>query len=252
MEVKIGVQHAPREIVLESGQSAEEVESAVAEALSGKAQLLSLVDEHGRKVLVPADRLAYVEIGEPAPAQGGLRRAVGPAHGATQDSGQGPVVSATGPFPYLCPCLSATLRPSQERSQRTHTGRIAFRGPRVRPATRPIRTTANAGGTSRCSWKRSAPPCSASPSPGRRPLRLPHRLPSRALVLPTGIGGGALRRVSDPHRARPRPCPGHPRRRGRRGPWRSCRCCCAPRQPADQRRRSRRPACRAAGSGTHI
>ncbi|CAL9305535.1 MULTISPECIES: DUF3107 domain-containing protein [unclassified Streptomyces] len=65
MEVKIGVQHAPREIVLESGQSAEDVERAVAEALSGKAQLLSLEDDKGRKVLVPADRLAYVEIGEP-------------------------------------------------------------------------------------------------------------------------------------------------------------------------------------------
>lgn len=69
MEVKIGVQHAPREIVLESGQSAEDVERAVAEALAGKSQLLSLVDEHGRKVLVPADRLAYVELGEPAPAR---------------------------------------------------------------------------------------------------------------------------------------------------------------------------------------
>ncbi|MEU8889717.1 DUF3107 domain-containing protein [Streptomyces sp. NPDC048442] len=66
MEVKIGVQHAPREIVLESGQSAEEVERAVADALAGKAQLLSLNDDKGRKVLVPADRIAYVEIGEPA------------------------------------------------------------------------------------------------------------------------------------------------------------------------------------------
>lgn len=65
MEVKIGVQHAPREIVLESGQSAEEVERAVAEALTGKSALLSLTDEHGRKVLIPADRLAYVDIGEP-------------------------------------------------------------------------------------------------------------------------------------------------------------------------------------------
>lgn len=65
MEVKIGVQHTPREIVLESGQTAEEVESAVSEALSGKVQLLTLVDEHGRKVLVFTERLAYVEIGEP-------------------------------------------------------------------------------------------------------------------------------------------------------------------------------------------
>ncbi|MFJ2649878.1 MULTISPECIES: DUF3107 domain-containing protein [Streptomyces] len=66
MEVKIGVQHTPREIVLESGQSAEEVERAVADALAGKAQLLSLTDDKGRKVLVPAERIAYVEIGEPA------------------------------------------------------------------------------------------------------------------------------------------------------------------------------------------
>ncbi|MFD5794538.1 MULTISPECIES: DUF3107 domain-containing protein [Streptomyces] len=65
MEVKIGVQHAPREIVLESGQSVEDVERLVSEALAGKTQLLSLQDEKGRKILVPADRLAYVEIGEP-------------------------------------------------------------------------------------------------------------------------------------------------------------------------------------------
>ncbi|MFF8384432.1 DUF3107 domain-containing protein [Streptomyces kanasensis] len=65
MEVKIGVQHAPREIVLESGQSAEDVERAVADALGGTSKLLSLTDDKGRKVLVPADRIAYVEIGEP-------------------------------------------------------------------------------------------------------------------------------------------------------------------------------------------
>jgi hypothetical protein len=64
VEVKIGVQHANRELVLESEQSPEEVEQAVADALSGKSNLLQLSDEKGRKVLVPADRLAYVEIGE--------------------------------------------------------------------------------------------------------------------------------------------------------------------------------------------
>ena len=66
MEIKIGVQHTPREIVLESGQSAQEVESAVTAALSGATQLLSLTDARGRTVLIPADRLAYVEIGEQA------------------------------------------------------------------------------------------------------------------------------------------------------------------------------------------
>ena len=65
MEVKIGVQHASRELVLESDQSASDVEKAVVAALKNGG-LLGLVDEKGRKVLVPADRLAYVEIGEEA------------------------------------------------------------------------------------------------------------------------------------------------------------------------------------------
>ncbi|MFI9719115.1 DUF3107 domain-containing protein [Streptomyces sp. NPDC052396] len=65
MEVKIGVQHTPREIVLETGQATEEVERLVSEALAGKAPLLSLTDEDGRRVLVPSEKLAYVEIGKP-------------------------------------------------------------------------------------------------------------------------------------------------------------------------------------------
>jgi hypothetical protein len=65
VEVKIGVQHAPREIVIESEQSTEEIEQAVATALTGSANMLSLMDDRGRKLLVPSDRLAYVEIGEP-------------------------------------------------------------------------------------------------------------------------------------------------------------------------------------------
>jgi hypothetical protein len=64
VEVKIGVQHANRELVLESEQTPEEVQELVAAALTGKSGLLELTDEKGRKVLVPADRLAYVEIGE--------------------------------------------------------------------------------------------------------------------------------------------------------------------------------------------
>ena len=63
MEVKIGVQHAARELVLESTQSPQEVEKAVSEALAGPG-VLSLVDDKGRRVLVPAEKLAYVEIAE--------------------------------------------------------------------------------------------------------------------------------------------------------------------------------------------
>ncbi len=64
MEVKIGVQYAPRELSLESSQSPDEVAAAVAEALRADLGVLSLVDEKGRRVLVPADKLAYVEIAE--------------------------------------------------------------------------------------------------------------------------------------------------------------------------------------------
>jgi hypothetical protein len=67
VEVKIGVQFASRELVLESVQTPAEVEAAVTEALSGKGGTLSLVDDKGRVVIVPIDKLAYVEIAEAAP-----------------------------------------------------------------------------------------------------------------------------------------------------------------------------------------
>ena len=63
MEVKIGVQYAARELVLDSTQTPDEVAKAVSEAINGDG-LLSLVDEKGRRVLVPASKLAYVEIAE--------------------------------------------------------------------------------------------------------------------------------------------------------------------------------------------
>jgi hypothetical protein len=66
VEIKIGIQHAGRELALETDLSADEVEKTVSAALSGKTGLLVLVDEKGRKVMVPSDRLAYVEIGEPS------------------------------------------------------------------------------------------------------------------------------------------------------------------------------------------
>ena len=64
MEVKIGVQYAPRELVLESPQSPSEVEATVSDALGKGDGVLSLVDEKGRRVIVPVDKIAYVEIAE--------------------------------------------------------------------------------------------------------------------------------------------------------------------------------------------
>lgn len=65
VEVKIGVQNAARELVLESTQTPDEITEAVSVALSAKGtSALTLVDERGRRVVVPVDKLAYVEIGE--------------------------------------------------------------------------------------------------------------------------------------------------------------------------------------------
>ena len=73
MEVMIGVQHASRELVLDSTESADAVEKVVAAALSSDSGVLTLADSRGRKVIVPVDRLAYVEIGSPTSGQVGFR-----------------------------------------------------------------------------------------------------------------------------------------------------------------------------------
>lgn len=65
MEVKIGVRGAPRELVLETKLSQEELEKAVHSALADDKGLLEFADPRGRKVLVRADALTYLEIGEP-------------------------------------------------------------------------------------------------------------------------------------------------------------------------------------------
>lgn len=62
MEVRIGVKHVNREVVVESAQKADEVQEIVTSALGGEGTL-ELTDDKGRRVLVPVDAVAYVEIG---------------------------------------------------------------------------------------------------------------------------------------------------------------------------------------------
>jgi hypothetical protein len=64
VEVKIGVLHTPREINLESSQTQEQVEQLVAAALNSVDGQLALTDERGRRVIVPANLIAYVEIAQ--------------------------------------------------------------------------------------------------------------------------------------------------------------------------------------------
>lgn len=65
MEVKIGVLHTAREITLDSSLTPDEVEQAVAAAVKSVDGQLVLADERGRKVIVPGNLIAYVDIAQP-------------------------------------------------------------------------------------------------------------------------------------------------------------------------------------------
>ena len=66
MEVKIGIHSVPRELVVETDTSADELERDLAAALAGGGHsVFALSVSKGGKVLVPADKIAYVEFVAP-------------------------------------------------------------------------------------------------------------------------------------------------------------------------------------------
>jgi Protein of unknown function (DUF3107) len=96
MEVKIGIHSVPRELVVDTDTSAEEVERLLSAALDkGEHAVFALSLTKGGRVLVPADKIAYVEFGGaearrvgfgnivlyPVAASGGPGEGAGPAPG---------------------------------------------------------------------------------------------------------------------------------------------------------------------------
>ncbi|NYJ02285.1 hypothetical protein HNR19_002983 [Nocardioides thalensis] len=75
VEVKIGVQNASRELVVESNQSTEDITAALREALGAgdDSAVFSLTDAKGKVIVVPTAKLAYVEIGRSVSGQVGFR-----------------------------------------------------------------------------------------------------------------------------------------------------------------------------------
>jgi hypothetical protein len=72
MEVKIGVQNASRELTIDTTLDADGVQDAVAAALADDG-VLALTDAKGRRVVVPGDKLAYVDISTSVTGQVGFR-----------------------------------------------------------------------------------------------------------------------------------------------------------------------------------
>ena len=71
MEVKIGIQSVPRELVVETKSSSEEEERLLAAAVADSG-VFTLSDDKGGKILVPVDKIAYLEIGGSEPRRIGF------------------------------------------------------------------------------------------------------------------------------------------------------------------------------------
>lgn len=72
MEVKIGVIHAARELTIDSELDTAGIEEAVTTALA-EGGVFTLADSKGRRVIVPVERLAYVDITAATAGQVGFR-----------------------------------------------------------------------------------------------------------------------------------------------------------------------------------
>jgi Protein of unknown function (DUF3107) len=72
VEVKIGIPSVPRELVVETASSPAEVESALKAAVGAEAGVFVLSSIKGGKVLVPADKIAYLEFGGTEPRRVGF------------------------------------------------------------------------------------------------------------------------------------------------------------------------------------
>jgi hypothetical protein len=71
VEIKIGIQSAPRELIVETESGPDEVEAALKAAIADSGVLVLSVVKGGR-VLVPADKIAYLEFGGTEPRRVGF------------------------------------------------------------------------------------------------------------------------------------------------------------------------------------
>ncbi len=63
MDIRIGIANSPRELNIESSQTAAEIEKIVSAALSSEAKFISLTDSKGKLYIVPVASFSYLEVG---------------------------------------------------------------------------------------------------------------------------------------------------------------------------------------------
>lgn len=64
MEVRIGVSDVAREVTLRTETAAEELIEGLGKAIAENS-LFELTDAQGRRVIVPASKVAYLDLGSP-------------------------------------------------------------------------------------------------------------------------------------------------------------------------------------------
>jgi len=64
VQVRIGVQNVPKELLIDTDLSADEIQNALADALSGPRGIFALQDRRAGRVVIPAERIGYLEISE--------------------------------------------------------------------------------------------------------------------------------------------------------------------------------------------
>jgi hypothetical protein len=69
MELRIGVVHTPKELSLELDGTADEVVGTIDKALTDGTAIVWVTDTNGRRVGVPTDRIAYIEVDEDSGAK---------------------------------------------------------------------------------------------------------------------------------------------------------------------------------------
>jgi mannose/fructose-specific phosphotransferase system component IIA len=72
VQIKIGIQNSGRELIIESDESVDAINQKIEKALAEPASTLTLTDEKGGTVIVPAAALAYIEIAAEQPRKVGF------------------------------------------------------------------------------------------------------------------------------------------------------------------------------------
>ncbi len=63
VEITIGVQNVPRELVVETDATADEVTASIRAALAA-GEPIELTDSRGRRIIVPSGNVGYIEVGD--------------------------------------------------------------------------------------------------------------------------------------------------------------------------------------------